>query len=39
MSDKIWHGLLIFVLVGKTVEFSYRFYKWYKNKKNKNSEK
>lgn len=39
MSDKIWHGLLIFVLIGKTIEYSYKLYKWYKDKKNKNSEK
>lgn len=35
MSDKFWHILLVIVLIGKTIELGYRFYKWYKNKKNK----
>lgn len=39
MSDKFWHTLLVIVLIGKTVEYLYKLYKWYVNKKNKNSEK
>lgn len=37
MSERFWKILLLIVVIGKTIEFSYRFYKWYKNKKNKNS--
>jgi hypothetical protein len=36
MSDKFWHTLLVIVLIGKVIELGYRFYKWIKNKKNKN---
>ena len=37
MNERIWRILLLIVVIAKTIEFSYRFYKWLKNKKNKNS--
>ena len=33
MSDKIWHGLLIFVLIGKTIEYSINYISGIKIKK------
>lgn len=39
MSEKIWHILLVIVVVGKIVEYTYKIFRWYKSKKNKNSTK
>ena len=37
MSDKFWHGLLLILVIVKAIEYSYKLFKWLKNKKNKNS--